>query len=97
MWSEIVIGASGGAAAGLIIWSVDLLTKWINKKVDQCKIYNWLEDQPKTPDGKHQVWDLRAIASSNNLTDDRARYICSSHKKIWEDFAPTRDRWGIRN
>ena len=97
MWSQIVIGTSAGAAAGIVIWLVQLLSKCVNKKMDQKKVYNWLNKQPKMPDGKHQIWDLRTIASSNNLTDDRARYICSSHKYIFEDFSPTRDRWGIRN
>jgi len=98
IWSGIIIGATGGASAGLIIWTIKLLTDWLNKKIDQRKIYIWLKKQPKTSSGKHLVYDLKVIASLNNLTDDRARYICSSDKRIFESLEPNvRDRWGIRN
>jgi len=43
-----------------------------------------------------EAWrSTRAIASYNNLTEDRVRYICSSDERIVLSTGEKEDRWGI--
>lgn len=37
----------------------------------------------------------RAIASWNNLTEDRVQYICSIHKKIYLSTSEKEDLWSL--
>lgn len=72
----IIIGAVGGAIAGLFIWLLEVIRKEILKAIDKKTVREWLEKST-------QAWrSTTAIASHNNLTKDRVRYICSTHKKI---------------
>lgn len=77
----IIIGAVGGAIAGLVIWLAELCRKWITRKFDTRKVEKWLV-QNTSPHHSQEWRSTRAIASHNNLTEDRVRYICSYSSKI---------------
>ena len=69
----IVIGGAGGAIAGITVWLVhythDKAVELIHKK----RVYGWLLENSD----KDSYRTTRVIASHNNLTEDRVRYICS--------------------
>ena len=57
-------------------------------------MYNWLHKVTKGQNDKK--WRLtRTIASYNNLTEDRVRYICSIHDKIVLNTGDRPDLWSI--
>ena len=77
----ITIGATGGAVAGLILWLVGRLNEYEKEWREKRLIYKWLDNVTK--DNSNMPWrSTRAIASYNNLTEDRVCYLCSHHSKI---------------
>lgn len=90
----VVIGAVGGAFAGVTVWLVQLA----HTKYDECRhkqrVYAWLVNNTSSEDG-NQYRSTRAIASWNNLTEDRVRYICSVHEKIYLSTGAQEDRWSL--
>ena len=77
----IIIGAAGGAVAGLLLWIAGRLNEYELQWRDGRRVYKWLDKVTKPKEAKS--WrSTRAIASYNNLTEDRVRFICSHHKKI---------------
>ena len=95
IWDGIIIGAAGGAIAGLAVWLINLLTEKITETCHKKRTYNWLYNETKQKDAKK--WrSTRAIASYNNLTEDRVRYICSIHEKIVLSTGEREDLWGIK-
>ena len=90
----IIIGAVGGFFAGVTVWLVQLA----HTKIDECRhkkrVYKWLLNNTAKEDGK-QYRSTRAIASWNNLTEDRTRYICSVHEKIYLSTGKQEDMWSI--
>ncbi|MBZ0113515.1 MAG: hypothetical protein K8J08_13715 [Thermoanaerobaculia bacterium] len=77
----IFIGAAGGAAAGVIIWLIDRLRDCELEWREGRRILQWLEAVSAREDALK--WrSTRAIASYNNLTEDRVRYVCSRHERI---------------
>jgi len=93
----IVIGAAGGASAGLIIWGFTNLSEYIKIEIENKRVHKWLDMETK-PDDTKKWRSTRAIASYNNLTENRVRYICSKHDNI---ALSTKDKsnelWGIKN
>ena len=91
----ILIGAVGGALAGLTVWFVDYLHKkallWIHRK----RVYVWLSANTR-PHHKDEFRSTRTIASYNNLTEDRVRYVCSHDRHIVLSTGETEDLWGIK-
>ena len=79
--SGIIVGASGGAVAGLLLWIVGRLNEYELQWRDGRRIYQWL-DKVTRPEGSLAWRSTRAISSYNNVTEDRARFICSHHKRI---------------
>jgi hypothetical protein len=77
----IIVAAVGGAIAGLVIWIVELIRQCILKKCHTNRIEKWLKKNSNLP--KPLEWrSTRTIASHNNLTEDRIRFICSHSNKI---------------
>ena len=88
----IIIGAVGGACAGVSVWAIQL---WYTKRLenrDEQRVYNWLHKNTADKDGK-RYRSTRAIASHNNLTQDRVRYICSIHTGIELSLGDEEDLW----
>ncbi|CAD0006731.1 hypothetical protein [Flavobacterium salmonis] len=73
----IIIGGVGGAIAGLVIWVAELIRQCILTSCHTSRVENWLKKH-STPEWR----STRAIASHNNLTEDRIRFICSQSDKI---------------
>ncbi len=90
----VIIGGAGGAIAGLTVYCVQALHKWFSDKKDSRRIYNWLKNNTELRDNR-RYRSTRAIASFNNLTEDRARYLCSHHPKIRLSTGEKEDLWSI--
>ena len=90
----IAIGGAGGAIAGIAIWLLNLTQNGIMNGVHKKRVYNWMKEKTEDETGK-RFRSTRAIASWNNLTEDRVRYICSTHKKVYLSTGPKEDMWGI--
>jgi len=89
----IIIGAAGGASAGIIIWGFTRINECINECRHKRRIYKWLDKVTESDDAIK--WRrTRAVASHNNLNEDRIRYICSKHKKIVVSSGK-KELWGI--
>ncbi len=93
--NSIAIGAAGGSIAGITVY----LFKYIHDKYsdsrDKCRVYKWVENEILTNNDKNKHLSTRLIASYNNLTIDRTRYICSKHKDIYLSAGANEDMWGI--
>jgi hypothetical protein len=94
IWNGIIVGGAGGAIAGL---TVSLVLYVYNKSVERLhmrRIYKWLKSDASNEAGK-KYRSTRAIASWNNLTEDRVRYICSIHKEIYLSTRQQEDMWSL--
>jgi len=90
----IFIGGFGGAAAGIMVY---VIQHHHAKKVEAeelNKVEKWMEENVDPSEGK-KYRSTRAIASFNNITMDRARYICSISDKIHLSTGPKEDLWGL--
>jgi hypothetical protein len=94
IWDGIVIGGAGGAIAGLTVSFIRYLhnkaLEWTHKR----RIYNWLKLNTSIEAG-NEYRSTRAIASWNNLTEDRVRYICSIHTNIYLSTGDREDMWSL--
>jgi len=95
----VIIGAVGGAIAGLVIWLLELARKALVKMWDTKNVEKWL--QLNTIPNHPKEWrSTRTIASHNNLTEDRIRYICSYSSKIQlnsKDGNDSKEMWKFKN
>lgn len=93
-WDGVMIGGAGGAIAGIVVW----FFQYIHDKCIECrdknKLYQWLFSNSENEFGE-KFRSTRAIASWNNLTEDRVRYICSIHDKIFLSTGENEDLWSI--
>ena len=90
----IIIGATGGGIAGLTVWLVSLMRELIVAAIHKRRIYGWLLGNTED-EFFRRFRSTRTIASYNNLTEDRVRYICSHHKKIALSTGEEEDMWGM--
>lgn len=90
----IVIGTFGGAFAGITVWAVQLVHAKCSERRDKARVYRWLRANTSDEDG-NRYRSTRAIASWNNLTEDRVRYICSLHGRIYLSTGLQEDRWSL--
>jgi hypothetical protein len=90
----IIIGAAGGAMSGIMIWAFKYGHTKLIEYHEKERVYKWLKENTSNEPGK-QFRSTRAIASWNNLTEDRVRYICSIHDKIFLSTGEREDMWGI--
>jgi len=90
----IIIGAAGGAIAGITVFLVQSVTKSISDSKDSKRIFLWLTQNTENSEGK-KFRSTRAIASYNNLTEDRVRYLCSTHEKIFLSVGEKEDLWSV--
>ncbi len=94
IWDGIIIGGAGGAIAGITVWLVQWAHTKVTERRDKKLIYEWFKSNTSDKPGE-QFRSTRAIASWNNLTEDRVRYICSIHDKIFLSTGEKEDMWGI--
>ena len=90
----IVIGGAGGAIAGITVWLVQYVYDKVTQRVESDRVFNWLKNNTTDKPGD-QFRSSRAIASWNNLTQDRVRHICSVDKRIFLSTGEKEDMWGI--
>ena len=93
-WDGIIIGGFGGAIAGISVWLTQLLQAWVMTRRDRRRVHNWLCEEAKKR-GAKPFRSTRAIASWNNLTQDRVRYVCSVDKRIFPSTGDVEDMWGL--
>ncbi len=92
----IVIGGAGGALAGITVWLLQYAHEKVTKIIESNRVHNWLkENTTSEPDEGDQFKSTRAIASWNNLTEDRVRHICSLDKRVFLSTGNREDMWGI--
>jgi len=90
----LVIGGAGGAIAGISVWVVNLAGKKVSDCRHKKRIKEWLTKNTSNEDG-NRYRSTRSIASYNNLTEDRVRFICSTHKSIYLSTGVEEDMWGL--
>jgi hypothetical protein len=90
----VFIGGAGGAIAGITLWVVNLIQKSYLNQQHKNRVYKWLQANTKNEAG-FSFRSTLAIASWNNLTEDRVRYICSIHKRIFLSTGHEEDMWSI--
>lgn len=89
----IIIGGVGGAIAGITVWLVQFIQEKTIEWVQKRRVYQWLKKNT-TKDGD-LFRSTRAIASWNNLTEDRVRYICSIDERIFLSTGDKEDMWSL--
>ena len=94
--SGVIIGAFGGTTAGIAVYFTKLIHEKIVFCVEAKRIYKWLGSNTTTELGK-EFRSTRAIASWNNVTEDRARFVCSNYEKIYLSTGQREDMWGIHS
>lgn len=93
----VVVGSAGGSIAGLTVYLVQYIHNKIMNIVESKRIYTWLLENTSDERGdKHR--STCVIASWNNLTKDRVRYLCSVHESIYLSTTSTKDdMWGLKS
>jgi len=100
IYEGIIIGGVGGAIAGIFIWCLDWARKNFQNVRDSKKIFQWLfkNTHPRISE-KIQWRSTRSIASYNNLTEDRVRFLCSYSSKIvlnTSEKSKQEELWGVK-
>lgn len=90
----IVIGAAGGAIAGLTVWLVQYAHDRVVEQRERERVYGWIRGNTSDEDGNN-FRSTRAIASHNNLTMDRVRYLASVDERIFMSTGNNEDMWSI--
>ena len=90
----IFVGATGGAVAGLLLWIIGRLNDYELQWREGRRIYNWLK-KVTSLEGSKPWRSTRVIASYNNLTEDKVRFLCSHHKKI-DLSTKDKEMWSIK-
>ena len=95
--NSIVIGAAGGSIAGITVYLFKYIHDKVNDSNDKSRVYKWMKNEIMTNKQGNKHLSTRLIASYNNLTMDRTRYICSRHEDIYLSAGANDDMWGIYN
>lgn len=93
--NSIAIGGAGGAIAGVTVWLVQYIHTKTVERADKSRVYEWLDKKTGGETG-YTYRSTRTIASSNNLTQDRVRFICCIHPNIRFTTVGKDDLWEIR-
>ncbi len=97
--SGIVTGAVGGAIAGIVAGLTVMFVKYKHDQLEEenhkSRIYQWLKTHTGEGTG-YKFRSTRAIASYNNLSEDRVRYICSIDDRVLLSTASQAEElWGL--
>jgi hypothetical protein len=87
----IIIGGAGGAIAGISVYTIQYIHTRYSDIKDSNKVHKWLLDNTESESFR----STKAIASHNNLTMDRARYLCSNHPEIKLSTGELDDLWSL--
>ena len=90
----ITIGASGGAIAGAMVYLIQQIHNAIIKSYQISRVEKWLRANTSEEPG-NRYRSTRAIASHNNLTQDRVRFICSHSEMIFLSTGTQDDMWSL--
>ena len=93
-WNGIAIGGAGGAVAGITVWTVQLAHTAVTELTHKRRVIRWLRDNTADEAG-NAFRSTRAIASWTNLTEERVRFICSVHEKIYLSTGDAEDMWSL--
>jgi hypothetical protein len=93
--NDIISTSFGGAAAGLALYGMQALFAWIGVKRDACRVHDWMTKERAAGGDKYR--STRAIASHNNLTEDRARFVCSHDERIKLSVGDDPDKWSLED
>lgn len=93
LWEGIVVGGVGGVAATLSAALVFGIIKAIAAYNDKRKLFRWLTENASD---RRPFRSTRALASWNNMTEDRVRHLCSIHKDIYLSTGEKPDLWGVK-
>ena len=94
VWEGILIGSAGGAFAGITVYAIQYFHTRYVEKSELKRVEGWMLKNVSIKDGKEFRF-ARTIASFNNLTIDRVRYLCSISKIIYLSTGAKDDRWGL--
>jgi hypothetical protein len=94
MVEGIVVGAAGGAAAGLVLYVIQTAREKLIEHRDKRRILMWLRSNVRDSETE-RYRSTRAIASYTNLPEDRVRYICSIHADVYLSTGEKPDMWGL--
>lgn len=92
VWEGIIIGGAGGAVAGITVYAIQHAHNLCRDCADTRKVERWISKNTEDKPGA-RFRTTRAIASWNNLTEDRIRYLCSHSKKIFLSTGEKEDLW----
>ncbi len=93
MIEGVIIGASGGSLAGIMVYSIQYFHKKISDRTESKRIRKWLQENTS----KDEFRSTRAIASWNNLPLDRVQYLCSRDALIKLSTGRNEDLWILRS
>lgn len=92
--NEVIIGSVSALVVGLITYLYQPIHQKIIETIESRRIYNWMLENSH-PSAGNTFRSTRTIASHNNLTEERVRYLCSKHKKIHLSTGSREDMWSI--
>lgn len=90
----VVIGAVGGCLAGVSVYAVQYVHNRVRDHRESERLFAWLRDETKDEPGE-RYRSTRALASWNNLTEDRVRFLCSLDERIHLSTGEKEDMWGV--
>jgi sialic acid synthase SpsE len=94
IWQGIVVGAVGGSLAGLTVWCISEIKRMMLECSHKKRLFNWMKENTEDlPEKRYH--STRKIASWNNLTEDRVRYICSQQDEIYQSTGKAEEMWGV--
>ena len=94
-WVEgAVVGGAGGALAGIILWFLAYAREKVLNLVHMNRVHKWFRQYTVDEKGK-RFRSTRTIASYNNLTQDRVRFVCSLDKRVVLSTGQKEDVWGL--
>jgi len=93
----IVIGAAGGAVAGIVVLAFTYIASWLRDALHKDRVHTWLMRNVEKGQKGKEYYSTRMIASHNNLTMDRVRYVCSSDERIYLSVGPQEDMWSLHS
>ena len=94
IYDGIAIGGAGGAIAGITVYLVQFIHQFFQEWMEIKRIYAWMKENTSDERGRRYC-STRAIASWNNLTEERIQYLCSRDPRIFLSTEEKKGMWSI--